>query len=129
MRNPVILDVNPDPDDLAWEQDFLKRLDIPVHSCRGPKDPGGCPILRNERCMKIEGVDGVLFQLNLDRGDHREILGKYLQILDVPIRVVVTPEQKERWAGLVGMVETFEAPVGPAKMDAFAAEVAAEMDD
>ena len=128
MRKPVILDVNPDPKELAWEQDFLARLETPVVACCGPDAQGGCPLLRGESCRKIEKADGVLFQLNLDRGDHRRILGMYLRQLDVPIRVVATPEQQLRWAGLLSLVEVFTPPIGPAKMDAFAAEVASETD-
>lgn len=127
MRSPVVLDVNPDPDALDWEQDFLGRLDIPVTRCCGPDAIGGCPLLRGERCTKIEGADGVIFQLDLDRTDHRQILAKYVRLLDVPIRVVVSPEQKKRWARLLDHVEVFVPPVGPAKLDGFAAEVESEL--
>ena len=128
MRTPVILDVNPDPDALAWEQDFFGRLEDHVLVCGGPEQQGGCPILKGEVCGKVAAADGVIFQLDLDQADHRNILAKYTQILDVPIRVVVSEEQKERWAPLLELVEVFTPPIGPATLDAFAAEVESELD-
>ena len=128
MRTPVILDVNPDPDALDWEQDFLTRIETQTITCCGPDTQGGCPLLQGESCTKIEAADGVLFQLDLDRKDHRQILAKYERLLDVPIRVVVSPEQQKRWARLLDRVEVFTPPIGPAKMDAFAAEVESEVE-
>ena len=123
MRAPTILDVNPDPDALGWEQDFIGRLEDHVVGCRGPSAIGDCPILRGESCSKIEAADGVLFQLDLDRPDHRGILGRYKKLLDVPIRVVCAPDQVDRWARLLRGVEVVTPPFGPAALDAFAAEV------
>lgn len=127
MRAPMILDVNPDPEALNFEQDFLNRLEIPVTKCCGPDAVGGCPLLRGEPCLKIEHADGVLFQLDLDRTEHRQILAKYVALLDVPIRAVVSPEQKKRWAPLLQHVEVFVPPIGPAKLDGFAAEVESQL--
>ena len=123
MRRATILDVNPHPEDLAWEQDFIDRLDDDVVPCCGPKVQGGCPILHGDHCSKLEGADGVLFQLNLDREDHRAILTRYTELLEVPIRVVCTPEQAKRWGSLLADVEVTTPPMGPAALDAFAAEV------
>ena len=123
MRTPTILDVNPDRDALTWEQDFIGRLEDHVIGCRGPRNEGGCPILRGDHCSKIRAADGVLFQLNLDRPDHRAILWRYKKLLDVPIRVVCTKEQEEKWSLLLADVEVVNPPVGPAALDAFSAEV------
>lgn len=128
MRTPVILDVNPDPEALAWEQDFLTRIEAHTVGCCGPDAQGGCPLLQGKSCAKIEAADGVLFQLDLDRADHRRILAKYVRLLDVPIRVVVSREQSKRWGHLLDLVEVFIPPIGPAKMDAFAAEVESEVE-
>lgn len=128
MRTPVLLDVNPEPAALDWEQDFLSRIETSVITCRGPEREGGCPLLRREPCAKLEAADGVLFQLNLDRAEHRRILAQYERLLDLPIRVVVSPEQKLRWAHLLENVEVFTPPIGPAKLDALAAEVESETD-
>ena len=126
MRAPVILDVNPDADALGWEQDWLGRLDLPVVTCRGPHESWRCPLLAGRPCGKVERADGILFQLDLDRPDHREILRRYTE-LDVPIRVVVAPDQAVRYRDLLRPVEVFTPPIGPAKLDAFAAEVESEL--
>jgi len=123
MGEAVILDVNPDPSELAWEQEWLERLDLPVISCGGPHQPGDCPLLQGRPCGKVEKADAILFQLDLDRADHREILRIYSDTLDVPIRVVVTEEQQHAYAELLHNVEVFTPPVGPSALDAFAAEV------
>ena len=128
MRTPVILDVNPDPEALDWEQDFLTRIETSVIGCCGPDRVGGCPLLVDKPCAKIEAADGVLFQLDLDRAEHRRLLAKYVRLLDVPIRVVVSAEQQVRWAHLLDLVEVFTPPIGPAKLDAFVAEVESETD-
>lgn len=128
MRAPVILDVNPDPGELDWEQHWLGDLGLPVVTCEGPHGPRDCPLLRGERCGKVEKADGILFQLDLDRTDHREILTAYTQTLDVPIRAVVTPEQAERYADLLKEVEVFTPPIGPSALDAFASEVESDID-
>lgn len=126
MESPAILDVNPDGRALAREEDFLLKLGLPVQSCCGPDREGGCPLLRGESCPKIEGADGVIFQLDLDQPRHRRLLAKYVRYFDdqeVPIRVVVTPDQKVRWAKLLRLVEVWSPPVGVSKLDGFAAEV------
>jgi hypothetical protein len=51
----------------------------------------------------------------------------YRQRLDIPIRVVVSEEQKERFAGFLVDYEVVLGPVGPAKLDGFAAEVESEV--
>lgn len=120
---PTILEVNPHPEELDWDQEFLGRMEIPMLRCRGPHGPGKCPILQGKSCGKIEKADGILFQLDLDREDHREILRLYIEMLDVPIRAVVSDEQQQRYAELLKDVEVVTPPVGPSMLDAFAAEV------
>jgi len=127
MSEPVVLDVNPDPNELAWEQEWLERLDLPVITCSGPHQVGACPLLQGQPCGKVEKADGILFQLDLDREDHREILRIYTETLDVPIRVVVTTEQQRAYPDLLHNVEVFTPPVGPAALDAFASEVTSVM--
>ena len=128
MRRPLILDVNPDPDALHWEQDFLTRIETETITCCGPDPQDGCPLLQEKPCAKIEVADGILFQLDLDRLEHRKILAEYVRQLEVPIRVVVTADQERRWAHLLDHVEVFTPPIGPATMDAFAAEVESEIE-
>ena len=75
-----------------------RRMDIPMLRCTGPHGPGECPILHGQPCGLINRADGILFQLDLDREDHRQILRLYVETLDVPIRVVVPEDQQERYA-------------------------------
>jgi hypothetical protein len=128
MRKPVILDVNPDVEARDWEADLLERLEAHVLTCSGPLKPGTCPLLRGEACTKVDSADGVLFQLDLDRDEHREILSLYADRLDVPIRAVVKPGQKERYAELLARVEVAEGEPGPAMLDGFEAEVESQLE-
>lgn len=123
MRNPVILDVNPDPEALDWEADWLVRQEVDVVRCRGPHAPGACPLLQGKPCGKIARADGILFQLSLDREDHREILQTYARTLDVPVRAVVSEADKAKYAELLAEVEVVVPPMGPAGLDGFASEV------
>jgi hypothetical protein len=126
MVATVILDVNPDGRALAREEDFLRKLDLPVETCYGPDREGGCPLLRGEACRKIEIADGVIFQLDLDQPRHRRLLAKYARYFEdqgVPIRAVVTSDQKARWANLLRLVDVWTPPIGVSKLDGFASEV------
>lgn len=127
MRNAVILDVNPDPDALDWEDDWLERQDVDVVRCQGPHAAAPCPLLLGHPCGKVLKADGVLFQLNLAIPDHREILRTYAKNLDVPIRAVVSTEHRATYADLLADVEVATAPMGPAGLDGFAAEVASNL--
>lgn len=126
MRPPVILDANPNRMALEAESTFLTNAGVQVIRCRGPQQPGGCPLLQGKRCGKVAAADGVVFQLDLDEPEHRRILVKYVVEMgrrEVPVRVVVTEEQKQRWPKLIRLAEVSTTPFGPAKLDAFAAEV------
>lgn len=128
MRKPVILDVNPDVEARDWEADLLERLEAHVLTCAGPQRFGACPLLRGKPCAKVDSADGVLFQLDLDREDHREILSLYADRLEVPIRAVVKPGQKERYSELLSKVEVAEGEPGPAMLDGFEAEVESQIE-
>jgi hypothetical protein len=68
-----------------------------------------------------------VFELDLDRPQHRAILTKYKETLrsDVPIRVVVRPGQSEKYPDLVrGLKLWTDTPVA-GDLDALAAEVEA----
>lgn len=128
MRRPTILDVNPDTDAREWEREFLERLEAHVVSCPGPSERAPCPLLHNRACPKVDAADGVLFQLDLDDADHRNILRAYVDRLDVPIRVTVKPGQEDRYRDLLGEVEVTTATPGPALLDGFEAEVESELE-
>ncbi|MFV1999920.1 MAG: hypothetical protein ACC654_06085 [Acidimicrobiia bacterium] len=116
----LVLDVT--ASDAAPDKDFLERLGHPVLVCHGPAWGRACPIIAGD-CPMVDAAHGVIFQLDLDRPQHRVILKRYQEVLgeDVPIVAVVTPEQEETYADLLGGVQVwFEAPT-IAKLDGFAA--------
>ena len=53
MRTSVILDVNPDPEALDWEQD-LPRIETSVIGCCGPDHVNSRPLLEGKPCAEIE---------------------------------------------------------------------------
>jgi hypothetical protein len=59
----------------------------------GPEQGTLGPILSGEGYELAEGAYGIVFELDLDRAQHRAILSRYKESLrsDVPIRVVVDP--------------------------------------
>ncbi len=66
----LILDVT--SRDAAPDKEFLEKLGHPVgHAC--PILKGGCPM--------VDAAHGVIFQLDLDRPQHRAILKRYQEVL------------------------------------------------
>ena len=124
MRKPVILVIDADAEELEWQRSFVDNaLEDAVVICRGPTRDQQCPLLTGHDCPKIHAADGILFQLDLEDDESRQILARYTDELDVPIRVVATGEQSRRFGSQLSSVEVIAPPVGPAKLDAFAAEV------
>lgn len=106
---------------------FLEQLGHRVMVCPGPAERTLCPILTGEGCELAESAHGIVFELDLDRPQHRAILAKYKETLrsDVPIRVVVRPGQTEKYPDLVrGLKLWTDIPVA-GDLDALAAEVEA----
>ena len=109
------------------DRKFLENMGHRVMVCGGPDEGQLCPILRGEGCELAEGAGGIVFELNLDRPQHRAILREYKASLrsDVPIRVVVPREQ---WADhtelLAGLKVLPHAPVA-GDLDGLAAEMEA----
>lgn len=109
------------------DRDFLERLGHRVMVCNGPQPGTLCPILSGNGCELAEGAKGVVFELDLDRPQHRAILERYKRSLleDVPIRVVVPPDQAVEYADLLQGLRVWDhAPVA-GDLDALAAEVEA----
>jgi hypothetical protein len=69
----------------------------------------------------------VVFALDLDRPQHRAIVRRYRELArpDVPIRVVVTPEQARHYATELSDLEVLTHAPSVADLDGFAAEVEA----
>jgi hypothetical protein len=121
----ILIDVTSGASD--FESDFLERLGHPVRVCHGPDGAALCPLLAGIGCTKFESAHGVIFELDLDRPQHRAILRRYRDMArpDVPIRAVVTPEQATRYADLLSDIEVITRPMNVADLDGFAAEVEA----
>lgn len=107
------------------DSQFLEQLGHRVMVCNGPPDGTLCPILKGEGCELAANADGIVFELDLERTQHRAILTKYKDALkgDLPIRVVVSPEQAAQYHELLkGLKVLDHAPVA-GDLDALAAEV------
>lgn len=109
------------------DRQYLEQLGHQVMVCNGPEHGNLCPILSGGQCALAENAHGIVFELDLDRAQHRAILAQYKKSLrsDLPIRVVVRPGQPEQYADLVhGLKVWTHIPVA-GDLDAIAAEVEA----
>jgi hypothetical protein len=122
----VLLDVAPGEGEV-FEASFLEKIGHPVRVCHGPAAEEPCPLVVGEACEKFEMAHGVVFELDLDRPQHREIVDRYRAIAgpEMPIRVVVQPGQAERYREFLGQVEVWDGEPTVVDLDGFAAEVEA----
>ena len=76
---------------------------------------------------RLSGGGGLIFQLDLDRPQHRVILKRYQDGIadDVPIAAVVKPGQEELYADLLRGVQVWSEEPTVAELDGFAALVEA----
>jgi hypothetical protein len=119
----ILLDVSSGRD--SFDPDLLERFGHPVRICHGPGHRTECPLLVGKRCDSFENAHGVLFELDLDRPEHLEILRRYRELArpDVPIRAVVTADQAERYAEELHDIEVLTHDPNVADLDGFASEV------
>lgn len=78
-------------------------------------------------CELVEGAQGIVFELDLDRAQHRATLSRYKETVrsDVPVRVVVRPGQAEKYLDVVkGLKVLTHEPVA-GDLDALAPEAEA----
>lgn len=109
------------------DKEFLEDMGHRVMVCGGPAEGQLCPILSGEGCELAEGADGIVFELDLERPQHRAILREYKGSLrgDVPIRVVVPRDQwAEHTQLLAGLKVLPHSPVA-GDLDGLAAEMEA----
>jgi len=124
-KGPILLDA-PLCDDTGFDISFLERNQHPVIVCHGPEPEKLCPLLAEGACAKYEAARGVIFELDLDRPQHRAILHRYRSLGPaIPIRVVVRPDQVERYRDELADVEVWTHTPTAADLDGFAAEVEA----
>jgi hypothetical protein len=121
----ILLDVSPG-DAEAFDVSFLERNGHPVLVCHGPGTKL-CPLLGGEGCSKFDAAHGIVFQLDLDRPQHRDIVRRYRALTrpDLPIRVVVGPGQAEHYRDLLSEVEVWTHEPSVAELDGFASSVEA----
>ena len=121
----VLLDVL--EGDGEFDRSILERLGHPVVTCGGPEAKRVCPLLGGEGCEKFDQAHGIVFELDLDRAQHRAIVRRYAELArpDLPIRVVVRPDQQERYADLLQGVQAWDHSPTVADLDGFAAQVEA----
>ena len=121
----VLLDVLADEGE--FDRSILERLGHPVTVCGGPDVNALCPLLGGEGCPKFDEAHGIVFELDLDQSQHRAIVERYRELgrPDLPIRVVVRPEQQLRYASLLSQVQVWDHSPTVADLDGFAAQVEA----
>jgi hypothetical protein len=110
-----------------FDQDLLERFGHPVRVCHGPEHGDLCPLLAGTGCTRFEQAHGVMFELDLDRPQHRAILRRYRDLArpDVPIRAIVSADQAARYAKMLDGIEVLAHEPTVADLDGFAAEVEA----
>jgi hypothetical protein len=110
-----------------FDRATLERMGHPVLVCHGPSEEVLCPLLGGHGCPKFEQAHGIVFKLDLGRDQHRQIVRRYRQLArpDMPIRVLATPADAERYAELLQDVEFWTHEPNVADLDGFAAEVEA----
>ncbi|MDZ7678874.1 MAG: hypothetical protein U5K29_10010 [Acidimicrobiales bacterium] len=111
----------------ALERAILERLGHPVIECNGPSADGICPLLMGAPCFLFEQARGIVFELDLDRSQHRAILDRYQELApaDLPIRVVLKPGQRERYADELRDVVVWDHEPSIDDLGAFAAQIEA----
>jgi hypothetical protein len=122
----VLLDALAD-DDRSFDAGLFQRWEHPVQVCAGPDVKALCPLLGGVGCPKFDVAHGIVFKLDLDRSQHRAILREYRDLGrdNLPIRVVCTREQADRFASWLTDVEVWDHEPTTADLDGFAAEVEA----
>lgn len=109
------------------DAEFLERLGHPVKVCHGPAPGKLCPILSGEGCPLASGAHGIVFELDLDRPQHRAILRRYVEVLrsDLPIRVAVRPGQEVQYQKLLRGLKVWSHEPVAGDLDGLVAEVEA----
>lgn len=125
MEGVILLDVMAGSGE--FDRDLLERFGHPVKVCHGPEHATLCPLLAGKGCDEFSQAHGVIFELDLDRPQHRAILRRYRELArtDVPIRVVTSSEQATRYAEELRDIDVIAHDSTVADLDGFAAEVEA----
>jgi hypothetical protein len=124
VKGTILIDVSTVDED-SIDRNALRELGHPVLVCHGPPPKTLCPILRGTTCSLIDAAHGVIFELDLERSQHRAILERYKQVVssEVPIRVVVKPGQERMYPEAVAGVEVWPRRPTSDDLSAFSADV------
>jgi len=124
QKSLILVDI---PEGGLVETSFLQTEGHPAMICHGPTETVPCPLVSGGGCPMAEAAHGILFQLDLDRPQHRAILERYKKVIreDVPIRVVTTDEKARQYASLLAGVQVWTHQPGIGDLDGFVAEVEA----
>ena len=124
LDSPILFDI---PEGEPADIEFLEGLGHPVLICHGPATKTLCPILAGKDCPLLDAAHGIVFQFDLDRPQHRAILARYKEVTrdDVPIWVVVTPEQATQYTSLLAGLKVLTHDPVAGDLDGLAAEVEA----
>jgi hypothetical protein len=122
----ILIDVTPGTGG-EFDRSFLERTGHDVVVCHGPEHGELCPLLAGTGCDMVDRAHGIVFALDLDRAQHRAILQRYRDVTrpEVPIRVVVRPGQRAKYADLLTEFDAWEHEPTVAELDGFAAGVEA----
>lgn len=109
------------------DREFLEQLGHRVMVCHGPQPGTPCPLLTGEGCALAEAAHGIVFELDLDQDQHRDILAQYKDSLrsDLPIHVAVRSGQASKYPALVKGLKVWDHSPVAGDLDAVAAEVEA----
>ena len=122
-RGSILVDV---ADDAPFEATFLERIGHPVLVCHGPAQEALCPLLAGDGCEKFDEAHGIVFELDLDRAQHRAIVERYRELAaEKPIKVLVRADHAARYEGLLREFEVWTKPPTASDLDGFAAKVEA----
>jgi hypothetical protein len=129
-KGEILIDVV-DADYGEFAKDFIEKTGHPATVCHGPGEGHPCPVLEGAYCEHLENAHGVVFQFDLDNPVYQEVLRRYKDIvpLEIPIRVVVSDEQRVKYADLLEGLEVWRREPTAGDLDGFSAEVeAADLD-
>ena len=120
----ILIDASPGSG-YEFDRSFFERTGHDVVVCHGPEHGGLCPLLAGTGCEKVDDAHGIVFTLDLDNEQHRAILQRYHDVSrpDVPIRAVVRPGQRDKYADELSRFDVWEHEPTVADLDGFAAGV------
>ena len=113
----------------TFDKNILELLGHQVHMCHGPDDGVVCPILEEGgECDMFESAHGIVFELDLSKPQHVEILEKYQELATegTPIRALVRPDQVEEYGDTLDGVELWTHDPTVGELDGFSARVDAQ---